>query len=84
MQGRVQKGCDEWWGGPVVLWSGNLLGLKSKVLRHARYRCDGEALRMEITFDPGLLDFLFLKFTFDLCVDGGRIARCRSLEVQFQ
>ena len=43
--------------GRFVLWSGNLLGLKSKVLRNARYRCDGEALTMEITFNPGLLGF---------------------------
>ncbi len=70
--------------GRFVLWSGNLLGLKSKVLRNARYWCDGEALRMEIIFNPGLLGFVFLRSAFSLWADRDRIARCRSLEVQFE
>ena len=70
--------------GRFVLWSGNLLGLKSKVLRNARYRCDGEALTMEITFNPGLLGFVFLRSAFSLLADRDRIARCRSFQIEFQ
>src|SRR5271157_484568 len=84
MQGRIWNGCNGWCSGLVPAVATGRAWLEFGVARIARYRREGEASRMEITFTPGLLGCAFLRFAFGLLADRAGIARCRSLQIHCQ
>ncbi len=68
MQGKTWNGCEEWCGGSVPALATEPAWLEFVVLRIPPYRRKGEAVRREITLNPGLLGFAFLGFAFDLSI----------------